>query len=364
MNKVKRFTLLIFCLLSIAILVSPQIKKLTGAVLNKVSIGDQLMVARAENKLPETQQNKMAASKAEDFVGSQKCADCHTNIAAHYQLTPHAKVKIGDKQVGCESCHGSAINHVALYDTAAKLTKEGKDAEAQALYNDAAKVAAASMRSFDSMTPAESTKTCLKCHEGSQDRSDVRFNYLRSEHFRHGVSCLDCHSSHSPKRVEFLLKETEPEGCYKCHADQKISFARPFHHKVPEGGMKCSDCHNQHGGFQQKQIRNWIGADMTCTKCHTDKQGPFVYEHAPLKIEGCQACHTPHGATNPKLLKRNEVRFLCLECHSNTPGLPGEEPGSIGGQVPHNLASSSTYNNCVRCHTAIHGSNSHPRFYR
>jgi hypothetical protein len=30
----------------------------------------------------------------------------------------------------------------------------------------------------------------------------------------------------------------------------------PFHHKVLEGAMKCSDCHNPHGGFELNK-RAW-----------------------------------------------------------------------------------------------------------
>ena len=80
--------------------------------------------------------------------------------------------------------------------------------------------------------------------------------------------------------------------------------------------MKCSDCHNPHGGFETKQTKLSVGLDAACIKCHSNKAGPFVFEHAPLKTEGCTACHTPHGSANPKLLKRAQVRQLCLECHT------------------------------------------------
>ena len=29
--------------------------------------------------------------------------------------------------------------------------------------------------------------------------------------------------------------------------------------------------------------------DAVCTKCHTETAGPFVYEHAVVKTEGCTA---------------------------------------------------------------------------
>jgi DmsE family decaheme c-type cytochrome len=304
---------------------------------------------------------------AAQYAGSDSCAECHSGEAALFSVTAHRKTLSEhmalDKR-GCEACHGGARAHVEFHKTAAQLFKDGKDAEATALYNDEAKAKAAKMRDLEGLPAAEASATCLKCHEGEQGRSEERFNFRRSEHSRHGVSCLDCHSSHSPKRTEFLLRDTQPDMCYTCHADQKASFAKPFHHKVPEGGLKCSDCHNQHGGFLSKQLRSWVGSDVTCLKCHADKAGPFVYEHAPVKVEGCQACHTPHGSTNPRLLKRNEVRFLCLECHSNTPGLPAEGTG-VGPPTPtfHNL-SLARFQNCTVCHMAIHGSNTHPFYFR
>ncbi len=314
---------------------------------------------------PKPGQSKPVSNDPNQYIGSDTCAECHTGQHAFFSLTAHAK--LGDKfpvdQRGCEACHGGARTHAEFQKTIAQLFKDGKDAEATALMNDAARVEAAKMRDIKDLSSSETTAICLKCHEGSQGRNDERFNYRRSEHARHGVSCLDCHSSHSPKRTEFLLKDTEPNMCYQCHAEQKSTFAKPFHHKVPEGGMKCSDCHNQHGGFMLKSMRNSVNGDLACLKCHADKQGPFVFEHAPIKAEGCQACHTPHGSTNPKLLTRNLVRFLCIECHSNTPGIPGDG-GGIGVPSPtsHDI-NSPRYGNCTLCHLEIHGSNK-DRFFR
>lgn len=297
------------------------------------------------------------------YVGSESCAECHGAEVNHYALTAHNKTKLISDKVdlrGCEACHGGARDHVGFYLNIQKLNEAGKEAEATTLMNDTTKMIAAKLNSFKEMSSAQSTAICLKCHEGSQGRSEERFNYRRSEHSRHGVSCNDCHSSHEPKRTEFLLKGTEPGMCYTCHAEQKASFAKPFHHKVPEGGMKCSDCHNQHGGFLNKSLRNSVTGDAACVKCHADKQGPFVFEHAPVKVEGCQACHTPHGSTNPKLLTRNLVRFLCIECHSNAPGLDAEGAG-LGPQATHDQ-SLPRYQNCTACHIEIHGSNKNRAF--
>jgi DmsE family decaheme c-type cytochrome len=301
------------------------------------------------------------------YVGSESCVECHANQVAHYNITAHRKTNVPNAkpdQIGCEACHGGAKIHVEYYKESQKLIADGKEAEAQALLADEARSKAARLVALDKISPAAASASCLKCHEGTQGHSEERFNFRRSEHFRHGVGCIDCHSSHSPKRTEFLLRDDQPDSCYKCHQDQKASFAKPFHHKVPEGAIKCSDCHNQHGGFQAKQLRSWAGGDNSCLKCHTDKAGPFAFEHAPIKVEGCQSCHSPHGSTNPKLLKRSEVRFLCLECHSNTPGLP-EEGSGLGPPTPsfHDITS-PRIQNCTNCHFTIHGSNLDPFFRR
>ncbi|HWQ33593.1 MAG TPA: DmsE family decaheme c-type cytochrome [Blastocatellia bacterium] len=350
MRILKFLIVILFCLTAAVVVYSPSIAALSPAEKDK------------GNGTPAT-----AAAPAPDapemYVGSESCSECHTNQSTHYALTAHRKTnnaKYPVDQRGCEACHGGAKKHVEFYLTAQKLIKEGKDAEAQALYADEAKAKAAEMRSFSNLSSAQASALCLRCHEATQGRSEERFNFRRSEHFRHGVSCLDCHSSHSPKRSEFLLRDTQPDMCYQCHADQKASFSKPFHHKVPEGGMKCSDCHNQHGGFMAKSLRNSLTGDAACFKCHADKQGPFVFEHAPVKLEGCQACHTPHGSSYPKMLTRPQVKFLCLECHSNTPGLEAEGTG-LGVSAPHNLTD-PRYSNCTACHFDIHGSNRQRQF--
>jgi DmsE family decaheme c-type cytochrome len=320
----------------------------------------------AESVQQQARQPASRPANADQYVGSDACAECHADLAAKFKVTAHRQTLKRQSPVdrqGCEACHGPAKKHLEYYRTAQQLLKEGKDDEAAKLYADEAQAAAARMLRFDGLTSAAASAVCLKCHEGEVGRQGERLNFRRSEHLRHGVSCLDCHSPHSPKQTEFLLRASEPEGCYRCHADQKASFARPFHHKVPERGMKCSDCHNQHGSFANKQLRTRADGGVICVKCHTDKAGPFVYEHAPVKTEGCQICHTPHGSTNSRLLKRNVVRFLCLECHSNlgaTSIITGRGPAT---PAFHDL-STTTYQNCTTCHSMIHGSNASPVFFR
>ena len=300
-------------------------------------------------------QNTRAAYKSDDYVGTEVCQACHEDQFKAFSHTSHAGLaKIGswkDKVTGCESCHGPGKAHA----------EEG----------DPTKII-----SFKNKGSKEISETCLTCHAGREEHN----NFRRGEHWRNDIGCADCHASHFintdknvSKSITFptqanaqkpgfstlhLLKLSEPQLCISCHAEVKPDFNKPFHHKVLEGMMKCSDCHNPHGGFELKQTRPATGGDAACLKCHADKQGPFTYEHAPLKTEGCSACHTPHGSSNPRLLKFSSVNQLCLTCHSVDHGVGADEPAG----PTHNQ--NAQYASCTNCHIKIHGSRSSAVFFR
>lgn len=300
-------------------------------------------------------QTKPAIYNAQDYVGTDTCKECHEDQFKAFSHTSHAQLAtIGSwkaKVTGCESCHGPGKAHV----------EEG----------DPMKII-----SFKRMSSKETSETCLGCHAGREEHN----NFRRGEHWRNDIGCADCHAAHSPETGRNLassnvfvgranaqkpgisslklLKITEPQLCMSCHTETKHQFNLPFHHKVLEGAMKCSDCHNPHGGFELKQTRLATGVDAACIKCHADKQGPFAFEHAPVKTEGCIACHMPHGSANPRLLTTSRVGQLCLTCHSVE-----HEVGAIEPAGPqHNQ--NAQYANCTNCHIKIHGSRTSPVFFR
>jgi DmsE family decaheme c-type cytochrome len=131
--------------------------------------------------------------------------------------------------------------------------------------------------------------------------------------------------------------------------------------------MSCVDCHNPHGSASPGRNLRFVAAnEPSCFRCHTNLRGPFVFEHAPVKNEGCQTCHTPHGSVNPRMLTRQQVHYVCMECHTNAsvPLRAGAAAGSrgtpveaAGGMPPafHNL-NNPRYRNCTLCHIKVHGS--------
>ncbi len=266
------------------------------------------------------------------YVGGDTCLACH-DIGEAFAKNPHYKSwkdeSLPWSERGCETCHRAGQAHVDA----------GGDAEL--IFN------------FKKVTARESSDQCLSCHLQQEERA----NFLRGEHGLNTVACTECHTVHAPQQKEGLLSARTPALCYDCHNEVRSQFNKPFHHKVHEGMMSCTDCHNQHGGFNLRQLRASTGTDLVCYECHADKQGPFVFEHAPVKVEGCTLCHDVHGSSNPRLLKRSEVRFLCLECHADTPGV-----FSPGTPSFHNLAQ-TRWQNCTTCHVNIHGSNLSPVFF-
>lgn len=293
----------------------------------------------------------------DDYVGSETCAGCHEAQFKSFDGTKHAKLHTlsswKNKVVGCESCHGPGKAHV---DGGGDKTK---------------------IISFSRLDAKTASETCLSCHAGKEAHN----NFRRGDHYRNNVSCNECHTAHGNEGLTNLktgsttlisdsqnqkpgqahtamLRGNEQQMCIACHTEVKAQFSKPFRHKVMEGTMNCSDCHNPHGGFESKQTKLAVGTDASCVKCHSNKQGPFVFEHGPLKLEGCASCHTPHGSANPKMLKRNSIRALCMECHSSI-----TEQLAPGTPSFHNQAT-VRYQNCTICHSAIHGSNTNNMFFR
>lgn len=290
------------------------------------------------------------SAEAEGFVGSKTCNLCHPDVTATFHRDPHFQSAAREERepgaTSCEGCHGPGQAHVLGGGDKSKITV------------------------FPALAPAAVLERCLDCHAKDFGKMEIR----RSAHSTAEVSCISCHSIHGSKEERPLLASAERETCYACHNEIRARFELPFKHRVNEGAILCSDCHNPHGAptatwaaaQTSNMVRHAFGNDIACVQCHTDKRGPFVHEHPPVRVEGCTACHNPHGSTNPRLLARPAAFTLCLECHTGVMaggfGLSGEGvPNPSAGF--HNIAD-PRFQNCVNCHARIHGSNADPLFRR
>jgi len=365
---------------------------------------------------------KMASSATK----SEMCLRCHEQNAcsegARWRVSKHAHCG-----VSCVDCHrahynvqpGTPSTQVALDDS---LPMESKIAKFASLSTDLAPATAAanlpSLKGTSQHLGAVSPYICYRCHSQMQDLQavahphqilgphgfncttchDAHGNILAetrrelclqchkgaptmawhsSIHADAGVACTDCHNPHPDANVQHFVEINhtnirrekrlpmsvqEPEACFKCHPKMLALFSLPSHHPVKEGKMVCSDCHDPHGQAEKNLKEATI--NLVCYKCHADKQGPFAFEHPPVR-ENCAICHEPHGTVANNLL-RQPATFLCLRCHPghnagahpavNLPTVPLANPvNSPAGTV--NGLRAAFYGNCVQCHQTIHGTN-------
>jgi DmsE family decaheme c-type cytochrome len=281
------------------------------------------------------------------FVGGEACQRCHSDVWSDFYKNPHFKSVAGGKEpperTGCEGCHGPGQKHVAA--------SGGKE----------------TIVAFSELKPAQALDVCLRCHARDLGRANAR----RSTHTLNGVVCTGCHSIHRSGTNRRLLTKTQRDLCYGCHGDVRAQFSMPYKHRVNEGFMECSDCHNPHGayapswrmGVRPRMVEQALPNEEPCLRCHTDKRGPFVFEHASVRVDGCETCHQPHGSTNARLLRRPVVYTVCLECHNGFGNFGRRGVGEIRLAPTHNMADPK-FQNCTLCHVRIHGSNADPLFLR
>ena len=261
-----------------------------------------------------------------------RCSDCHDQAGA-FVSNPHARGQTENRQVPnavCETCHGDGAAHI----------EAGGDKEKIAVPR--------------GLTGAEDT--CRTCH----DLTTNRRSHTSGAHANSAkVNCLTCHSIHSAGEQPYLVAAPQIELCATCHTQPASFRNKPFAHRIGRGGLSCTSCHDPHARPGRDSLKVTAGGELPCLGCHTDKRGPFVFQHGGAAIGDCTNCHQQHGSNNPKQLKRANVFQLCLECHSPI----GSD--TLGSQPPafHNL-NSPRYRNCTTCHVSIHGSHRSPQLLK
>ncbi len=209
-----------------SVLIRPRLTVLVLILLGAVTAG-----AAADKSQPTAQEKKyVRPSDLSLYVGSETCRTCHEDMPSKgfyksYEDSRHfvttLDTKRGPEWHGCEACHGPGKEHVEGGGDKSKIF------------------------SFKSATARESSERCLDCRGFGEEHS----NFLRSEHLKNNVGCIDCHSPHHPKVPEHLLKAAQPELCFTCHLEVKPDFSKAFHHRVNEGLIACSN-YSGHGLFQ------------------------------------------------------------------------------------------------------------------
>ena len=268
------------------------------------------------------------AAAAAGFVGDDTCVACHEGEGKSLRATLHGKAQnartpSAKANQACETCHGPGKEHSETGDKA-------------------------KIRVFTAMAPRDASEVCATCHNRASHAL-----WKGSMHDQRNLSCVTCHSVHSPKAEHAQLKAASiTDTCVACHRTEVSKQQRFGHMPQREGKLECTSCHNPHGSTNVRllKIGNWV--NETCVSCHTEKRGPFLWDHAPVR-EGCNTCHDPHGSSNERMLVAKPP-MLCQRCHIGT-----RHPSTIYDGTQ--LAARSNRligRGCVNCHSQIHGSNS------
>lgn len=191
---------------------------------------------------------------------TSRCLECHATYAKTTS-SPDAKVDEFDRaktifRVGCEKCHGPAMEHVQ-YQTA-----HPEDKKAKYIINPA------------HFTRQQNLDLCALCHGGRLTKTKPSFSFQAGDKLEdyfepapdNSAADIDVHGNQYG-----LLKAS------KC-----FSLSQ----------MTCSSCHNVHEN-QQKQLSVF---SQKCMNCHNENHGKECKMKAsigPNITQNCIDCHMP-----------------------------------------------------------------------
>ena len=260
---------------------------------------------------------------------NHQCAECHsTNLRKRYD--PETKTfdtTWSELDVSCEACHGPASLHLAWArkeeaslgasgSNKVGLTVDLSDPGDGSWVMDLDKGIA---RREVSRTSNAETETCGRCHsrrgtirEGVhpghplgdshrvalledrlyhadgqiQDEVYVYGSFLQSKMYAQGVTCRDCHDTHSLR-----LWSPGHGVCARCHLPSRFDTANHHHHEQGTPGASCLDCHMRDKRFMVVDPRRdhsfriprpdltvRLGTPNACGDCHQDRSADWAAE--------------------------------------------------------------------------------------
>jgi predicted CXXCH cytochrome family protein len=172
------------------------------------------------------------------------CVTCHSQFATEWQSGPHGQA-VSDpifldewtKQGKPGAC---LVCHVTDYDPATGTWKQ------DGVACEACHGPMKADHPKEPMPVDRSPELCARCH------SDTRFgwqDWQGSTHYQRGMNCSTCHDPHSASLK--VTKATDGNAtytdasqlCITCHKDVSMDFPYSQHHQQ---GVSCIDCHVTH----------------------------------------------------------------------------------------------------------------------
>ncbi|MDE0466952.1 MAG: multiheme c-type cytochrome [Candidatus Poribacteria bacterium] len=168
------------------------------------------------------------------------------------------------------------------------------------------------------------TGKCATCHR--RETSAVVHQFERSEHAKHGVSCLDCHHAvdgqeQQAHRGFTIAKHLTSKNCSECHSTEYTQFLRSRHAAPAWAAVSgARDFTAEQIAFAEKYHKGAVNRpanplalaegesaiNVGCLGCH-DIGKP----NTDGSIGTCTACHARHS-TSIALAREPET---CGQCH-------------------------------------------------
>ncbi len=258
-----------------------------------------------------------------NFNWNFMCADCHsTNLKKNYNhTTKKYNTKFDSINVSCEACHGPASKHLEWAKNPKKSTttlraglnidlsqftkkrwkvepKSGKPKLLQEIDHSEVELCAKchSRRSTldddfvagdayeDHYVPATLSDTLYFSDGKIKDEVYVYGSFKQSKMYEAGVTCSDCHNSHTLDR-----HAVGDNVCNQCH--RRVDYDSHKHNKHSQGDASCIDCHMPSRTYMGVDERNdhsfrvprpdlSVGQYIpnACNNCHKDKDAVWASE--------------------------------------------------------------------------------------
>ena len=156
-----------------------------------------------------------------------------------------------------------------------------------------------------------STALCAACHDDISEQVEARFSHKALV----SGQCASCHEPHGSD-ADHLTVADLGQACVKCHESQVRALSGLRQH-APFAGGECLSCHRPHTSSRPNLLTSH--PTQLCRSCHGDLDGEALAanRHEPYEQGQCLSCHGAHGGHSEALLRREDVRILCLTCHES-----------------------------------------------
>jgi Tfp pilus assembly protein PilF len=231
------------------------------------------------------------------------CAACHTTgLERGYELaTDSYETTWAESTVGCEACHGPGSQHLESPDAPFRMA--GTTAGSESLVP-------ISGRESMAVLDAEMTM-CAACHWRRTPLVEPTV---------HGESFLD---QYAPSLISDGLYYDDGQIL-----DEVYVYGSFLQSGMAQAGVTCSDCHDSHSGERR------LPGDALCQSCHAGKveDVPVHQAHETGEAQiSCETCHMPErtymgvdnrgdhrfGIPDPVSARSAGSRNVCADCHGN-----------------------------------------------